>query len=66
MATTNDKYELPIASADTQRELANLLGITKEKVKSTISKGEACNGRIRGYRIIKVEIEDYIDPLDEV
>lgn len=35
--TTTDKYELPIAVAETPKELAEMLGTTPESVSSSIS-----------------------------
>ena len=37
MYVTKDEYELPIAVADTPRELARMLGTTANTVKSSIS-----------------------------
>jgi hypothetical protein len=45
--------------------LARLLGITPNAVRSALSRTQACNGRYVGYKLIVVEIDDYIDPLDE-
>lgn len=36
MKVTNDKYEHPIAIADTQRELAEMLGVTKNAIASSL------------------------------
>lgn len=36
MKVTNDKYEHPIAIADTQRELAEMLGVTKNCIASSL------------------------------
>lgn len=65
MAVGVDKYELPLAAADTPTELARLLGVTPNAVNSAIHRSAQCNGRCTGYKLIVVEIDDYIDPLDE-
>jgi hypothetical protein len=38
MKTTNDKYELPVAVAESGKELAEILGTTPDVVYSSISK----------------------------
>jgi len=38
LKVTNDKYELPLAVADTKRELAEMLGLKK----ISIRKGKSC------------------------
>jgi len=50
MKTTKDKYELPIAVADSAKELAYLLGMSVGSIYSSISK------KIPGY--IRVDIGD--------
>lgn len=54
MAVTQDKYELPVAVADTAKELGIILGITTNAIHSCI-----CNARRYGYksRYVKVVIE---------
>lgn len=37
LRTTTDEYELPVAVADSPRELAKMLGTTKDSVLSSIS-----------------------------
>lgn len=37
MAVTKDKYELPIAVADTTAELAKLVGVSRNAINSAIS-----------------------------
>lgn len=39
VATTHDKYELPIAVADSTRELAEMLGVKRETISIYISLG---------------------------
>lgn len=36
MKITNDKYELPVAVADTASELANILGIKKSSIAASM------------------------------
>lgn len=50
MAVTQDKYEFPIAIADTQQKLAMMLGIDKNTIASSLSKvrrGEIKNSRFK-------------------
>ena len=49
--TTNDIYELPLAVADSKRELAEMLGMSIGGVKSSFSKKK------RNYHEIEVEDE---------
>lgn len=60
LATTPDHLELPIAVADTPRELAGILGITKNAVNLGVYeyKRHSHRGQSRGYKIIKVEVAD--------
>lgn len=55
MKVTNDKYELPVAVADTGRELAEMVGTTKNTIFSSISKG------YRQYQRVEVEDDDSSD-----
>ena len=50
LKTTLDEYELPVAVADTARELAEMVGTSQSVIYSSISH------KYRGY--YKVEIED--------
>lgn len=50
MRVTNDEYELPVAVADTAKELAIMTGTNLNVVYSSISKGR------KTYK--KVEVED--------
>lgn len=52
MRTTTDYLELPIAVADSPKELAALLGTTENNVKSSISHGR------KGWLRIEVEEEN--------
>lgn len=50
MAVTPDKYELPIAVADSAEELAQMLGVTPRAIYHTISRHKA---RARSKRPMK-------------
>ena len=56
MCVTEDKYELPIAVADTVPELAKLTGATSGSIYSCLSKVK--HGNANKSRYIKVVIED--------
>ena len=55
MATTRDKYELPIAVADSTKELAEMLGMEHKTVSMYMS---PCNEHRKGFYKINVEDED--------
>lgn len=57
MRVTKDKYRLPVAMADTVKELAKMCDTTANSVSSAISHGSGC--------FIKVEIEDDEDERKE-
>lgn len=57
---TNDKYELPVAVADSAEELAQLCGVKTNNIHSSRSHAKA-QGQKTQYRLVKVndkEIED--------
>lgn len=54
IAHTMDKYELPIAVADSAQELAKILGTTSNSILSSISH-EKKDGKRRRYKKIVVE-----------
>ena len=57
MAVTADRYELPLAVAETSAELARLLGISQSTVLSQALRRSS--GRNSGRRIVKVrQIEE--------
>ena len=56
MALSQDKFSLPVAIADTAKELAELLGTTENAVKSEASKGR--HGIIKKPRYISVRIDE--------
>lgn len=47
-----DEYELPLAVADTARELAEMMGTTKHNIDTFVSKG--CNGKLSGRKFMKI------------
>lgn len=56
MKVTKDKYEFPVAIADSAAELARMVGVKTQTVQSCICRtkpGENC-----GYFKVKVEDED--------
>lgn len=55
MAISQDKYELPLAVADTVVELAKMLGVSKNTIYSTMSKYKA--GERKKPKYIKVKID---------
>ena len=56
LAVSADKYELPIAVADSARELERILGLGKGTVTSHISKVR--HGTLRKQKYFKIEIDD--------
>lgn len=52
MKVTKDKYELPLAVADSIVELAELIGIKADNIYSTIS-----HARKKGYKCCYVKVE---------
>lgn len=56
LAVKADEYELPVAIADSVKELASLIGTTSAIISTSISKG--INGKYTGIRYLKVEIDD--------
>lgn len=54
LEVTNDEKELPLAVADTQDELAKMMGITRQSVQRR--EENTRNGTNRGNKIIKVQI----------
>ena len=52
MCVDTDEYELPIAVADTARELGEMMGTNKHNVEAFVSKQS--NGRELGYKYMKV------------
>lgn len=55
MLITTDRYELPVAVADTVKELAFLIGVTENNIRSAMSKAKKRETRCR---YVKVVIEE--------
>lgn len=56
LATTTDKYELPIAVADSVRELAKMLKVHPNTISCHIT---LCNqGKLKKQKYFRVEVED--------
>ena len=55
MKITTDRYELPLAVADTGEELAKICGVSRNNVYTTMRKA-----RLLGHRCqyVRVEVED--------
>lgn len=55
MMVTKDKYELPLAVADTMAELARMVGVLPDSVRSAM-----CHDRKRGRKCqyIRVEVDE--------
>lgn len=54
MAVTPDEFELPIYIAETVEELAEMFGISKNNIYSSISKNKS--GTTTGRKFVKVKI----------
>lgn len=58
VAVTNDKYELPIYSTDTAKELGDILHLSKQQVFEKISRTKK-HSKARGYyKLLCVDIGD--------
>lgn len=55
MAVTPDEYELPLAVADTAKELAELVGLSRETIKSSTCRHNS--GSMSGRKFVKVPRE---------
>lgn len=56
LAVSQDKYELPIAVADSTRELGRMLGVDKCTVSCHITL--ANQGKLKKQKYFRVEVED--------
>lgn len=56
MKVTDDEYELPVAIANTMKELAQILGVKKDTISGYISRYNRGLASHSAYR--KVEIDD--------
>ena len=54
-----DEYELPLAVADTARELGEMMGTNKHNVETFVAKGSS--GRMYGKKYLKVRREHDTD-----
>ena len=54
MKVTKDEYELPVAVADTKAELARMLGIKRDHVRSAFSHAK----KFKNPTYVVVEVED--------
>ena len=64
MCVEIDEYELPLAVADTAKELAKMLGITENTVLNCVMRGRS--GRQNGYKYLKVERGEPNDTDDSI
>lgn len=61
MAVSSDKYELPLYCTPYLMELAQKFGVTEKRVNWEVSSTRAqanINGKQRGYRFTRVEVEN--------
>ena len=56
MCVEADEYELPLAVADTARELGEMCGTNKHNIETFISKNS--NGRCSGRKFVKVRNDE--------
>ena len=54
MKVTKDKYELPVAVAETKEELARMLGIKRDHVRSAFSHAK----KYKNPTYVEVEVDD--------
>lgn len=57
LATTDDKYELPICVADSQKELAKILNVDESAVSKKISSMKK-GSSVKGVKIYKVPLDE--------
>lgn len=55
MKVTNDEYELPLAVADTQEELAKLLGVSRTAVSKALTHQKSHVYSTSSYKEIEVD-----------
>lgn len=55
MKVTRDEYELPVAVAETKAELARMLGMKREKVRSAFAKVKKYGYKHPTYVVVEVE-----------
>ena len=59
MKVTSDEYELPVAVADTAKELAKIVGTTENTINSRISHAKADGCRCQ-YKRVEVEESEVV------
>lgn len=57
LKVTKDRYELPLAVADSPRELAKMIGVSRDTINTALSKVKAGEVRNSTYKIVEVEDE---------
>ena len=55
LRVTKDKYELPVAVADSPRELAKMCGVAKSGILSAISHEKSGRTHSSIYKLVEVE-----------
>lgn len=65
MAVTKDKYELPVAVADTQWDLARMLGVSEGAISKGIRYADRHGGRKSRYHKVWIDLtpEEYAEHL---
>lgn len=58
LEVTKDKYELPLAISDTARELAEIVGVSKNTILSTRCHAMSGKGKWKNSKYIMVDIGD--------
>ena len=58
MKVTSDEYELPVAVADTQRELADMVGVDEHVVAISLSRARRGIIQNSSYKEIWIDKED--------
>lgn len=56
MEVTRDRYELPVAVADSATELAEIVGVKPQSICQSRMRAE--KGKLRHQRFIRVEVDD--------
>ena len=55
LRVTKDKYELPVAVADSPRELAKMTGVSRATILSALSHAKTGTVRSSVYKLVEVE-----------
>lgn len=58
MLVSHDEYELPLAVADTVRELSALIGVREDAIRSAMSKARKRGNRCRYVKVVIEEEEN--------